>query len=47
MRKKLVSTGNSLALVPDKASRKRAAKLRKIVEQAHRNYAGVFKRLAE
>ena len=75
MRKKLVRTGNSLALVLDKAlleeanidadtelevstdgrilvvsplpSPKRAAKLRKVVEQAHRKYAGVFKRLAE
>jgi len=75
MRKKLVRTGNSLALVLDKAlleeanidgdtelevstdgrvllvspvsSPKRSAKLRKIVEQAHRKYAGVFKRLAE
>jgi antitoxin MazE len=75
MRKKLVRTGNSLALVLDKAlleeanidgdtelevstdgrvlvvspvpSPKRSAKLRKIVEQAHRKYGGVFKRLAE
>ena len=75
MRKKLVRTGNSLALVLDKAllkaanidadtelevstdgrvlvvsplqSRRRSAKLRKIVEEAHRRYAGVFKRLAE
>ena len=39
MRKKLVRTG-----VP---SAKRSAKLRKVVEQAHRKYAGVFKRLAE
>jgi antitoxin MazE len=75
MRKKLVRTGNSLALVLDKAlleeanidadtelevstdgrvlvvspvpSRRRSAKLRKVVEEAHRQYAGVFKRLAE
>jgi antitoxin MazE len=75
MRKKLVRTGNSLALVLDKAlleeanidadtelevstdgrvlvvsplpSPRRSAKLRKVVEQAHRRYAGVFKRLAE
>ena len=75
MRKKLVRTGNSLALILDKAlleeanidadtdlevstdgrvlvispvpPAKRSAKLRKIVEQAHRKYAGVFKRLAE
>ncbi|HYV65490.1 MAG TPA: hypothetical protein VE964_04555 [Myxococcales bacterium] len=75
MRKKLVRTGNSLALVLDKAlleeanidadtelevstdgrvlvvsplpSRRRSAKLRKIVEEAHQRYAGVFKRLAE
>ncbi|HYR18736.1 MAG TPA: AbrB/MazE/SpoVT family DNA-binding domain-containing protein [Myxococcales bacterium] len=75
MRKKLVKTGNSLALVLDKAllkeanidaetelevstdgrvlvvspvpSPKRSAKLSKVVEQAHRKYAGVFKRLAE
>lgn len=75
MRKKLVRTGNSLALVLDKVlleeanidadtelevstdgrvlvvspvpSAKRSAKLRKVVEQAHRRYAGVFKRLAE
>lgn len=75
MRKKLVRTGNSLALVLDKAlleeanidadtelevstdgrvlvvsplpSPRRSAKLRKVVEEAHRKYAGVFKRLAE
>jgi antitoxin MazE len=75
MRKKLVRTGNSLALVLDKAlleeanidadtelevstdgrvlvvsplpSPRRSAKLRKVVEEAHRRYAGVFKRLAE
>jgi len=75
MRKKLVKTGNSLALVLDKAllkaanidadtelevstdgrllvvspvpSPKRAARLRKVVEEAHRKYAGVFKRLSE
>jgi len=28
-------------------SPKRSAKLSKVVEQAHRKYAGVFKRLAE
>ncbi len=39
MRKKLVRTGVPFA--------KRSAKLRKVVEQAHRKYAGVFKRLAE
>ena len=75
MRKKLVRTGNGLALVLDKAlleeanidadtelevstdgrvlvvspvpSRARSAKLRKVVERAHRKYAGVFKRLAQ
>ena len=47
MRKKLVSTDNSFALVLKKASPTRSAKLREIVEQAHRKYAGVFKRLAK
>jgi antitoxin component of MazEF toxin-antitoxin module len=75
MVKKLVRTGNSLALVLDKPlleatgidettplevstdgdlivisrqrDKKRAAKLKAIVEKAHRRYGGVFKRLAE
>ncbi len=75
MRKKLVRTGNRLALVLDKAlleeanidadtelevstdgtvlvvspvpSAKRSAKLRKVVAQSRRKYAGVFQRLAE
>ena len=75
MIKKLVRTGNSLALVFDKAlldearigadtpleistdgdviivapvrRRGRAARMKTIVAEAHRQYGGVFKRLAE
>jgi len=39
MRKKLVRTKNTPAVL--------SAKLRKVVEQAHRKYADVFRRLAE
>jgi antitoxin component of MazEF toxin-antitoxin module len=75
MHKKLIKTGNSLAVVLDRAmldqigidqntplevstdgrvivlspvrDRKRAAKVKAIVEDLDRRYAGVFKRLAE
>ena len=75
MSKKLVRTGNSLALVLDKAlleatgidadtalevstdgevivlsparSAKRTAKLKKVMERAHQDFAGAFRRLAK
>jgi antitoxin component of MazEF toxin-antitoxin module len=75
MRKKLVKTGNSLALVLDREflraarvgadtplevstdgeiivispvrRKTRTARLRSIVREAHRDYGGIFKRLAD
>jgi len=42
--KKLTKTGNSISPLRD---RRRTAKLKRIVEEAHRQYGGVFRRLAE
>lgn len=75
MSKKLVRTGNSLALILDKAlldatgidadtpleistdgqvivlspvrSAKRTAQLKKVMDRAHQDYAGAFRRLAK
>jgi antitoxin component of MazEF toxin-antitoxin module len=42
-----VSTDGRVVVISPVPSPKRPAKLRKVVKQAHRKYAGVFKRLAE
>ena len=42
-----VSTDGEVILVSPVRNRRRAAKLKRIAEDAHRQYGGVFKRLAE
>jgi antitoxin component of MazEF toxin-antitoxin module len=42
-----VSTDGTVLVVSPVPSPKRSAKLREVVEQSRRKYAGVFKRLAE
>jgi len=42
-----VSTDGQVIIVSPVRDRRRAARLKKIVDAAHREYGGVFKRLAE
>ncbi len=42
-----VSTDGQVIVISPVRSRQRTAKLKRVVEEAHRRYGGVFRRLAE
>lgn len=42
-----VSTDGDVIVISPVRERRRTARLKRIVEEAHRQYAGVFRRLAE